>query len=606
MKYYSLFFSIILFASCSKRLSEVSIYCNLKEGDSISVALYSKINGYYTVVNGVTITSIDAIRNRVDIPLPDSLAQNIPAFSITIHHCSDSILAISRIRLKGYATFYPKDIINTLWWQTELMFEFDPKSNTIKSRINRNIPGTFPVGIAALYRYKYRPDGFQLFQRISLLVTLLVLIIVFYKQTSTQRFILFVIALFLASIPLKIDYNNYATAFMILTVLIVFIQEKSKQFSWQPIFYLLCVMYLMDLIGLSYTGDFYSGFKRLDRGILLVIFPLIFSMVQFKQKNVILLLRFFVWLVIAFCTFGLLSYATIVPELTWDMIFKDSKQYASFLMMWPAHLHPSYLSTIVLMAVPVVLYLNSFQFSVFSFQFRVFSFKFSVSSSKFKIMETILGISLPIVFTILAGARVGMVITPVLLLLGYLFYCKFKPVIKWGLVVAGIAAGGILIHLFPKADDRFVDPIRMDLRRIAISAIKEKPFFGWGTGYSKTLIHSEERAHSLGIETPYDFNQFHNQYLEDMVQFGIPGILILLVLFGWMLWIGIREKNFLLLSLLTIYTLFCWTESALYVSKGVLPFSFWLCFLMSNRKWTTNDADLTDIRRFQKSVFYYE
>jgi len=284
-----------------------------------------------------------------------------------------------------------------------------------------------------------------------------------------------------------------------------------------------------------------------------------------------------VWSVIAFCTFGLLSYATIVPEFTWNMVFRDSKLYAPLLMMWPAHPHPSYLSTILLMTVPITLYLR-------------YETQIENRKSKIKNIELLLGVLLPIVFTMLAGARVGMMIVPVLLLLSYLFYCKFKPVLKWGLLVLVMIAGGILLQLFPNADDRFNDTPRVDLRKTAISAIKEKPVFGWGTGSSKSLIHSEERAHSLGIEAPYDFNQFHNQYLEDMVQFGILGILLILVLFGWILWVGIHEKNYLLLSLFVIYAIFCWTESVLYVSKGVVPFCFWLCFLMSNRLSMKNNV----------------
>jgi len=261
----------------------------------------------------------------------------------------------------------------------------------------------------------------------------------------------------------------------------------------------------------------------------------------------------------------LLSYATIVPEFTWEMIFRDGKLYAPLLMMWPAHPHPSFLSTILLMAVPVALYLR--------YQ----------DKKQITMIEMLLGVLLPIVFAILGGARVGMMIAPVLLILGYLFFCKFKPALKWGLVIAGIAVMGIIFHLFPNVDDRFVDHIRVDLRKTAISAIREKPVFGWGTGYVRQLIHSEERAHSIGIEKPYDFCSFHNQYLEDMVQFGILGILLILVLFGWILWIGIHEKNYLLLSFLVIYMIFCWTETVLSIAKGVLPFTFWLCFLMANR-----------------------
>jgi len=234
-------------------------------------------------------------------------------------------------------------------------------------------------------------------------------------------------------------------------------------------------------------------------------------------------------------------------------------------MMWPAHPHPSYLSSILLMAAPIALYLR--------YQ----------DEKQITMVEMLLGVLLPIVFTVLSGARVGMVIAPILFLFGYLFYCKFKPILKWGLVFEGILAGVILLHIFPSADNSFTDSFREDLQKTAISAIKEKPVFGWGTGYVRPLIQDEERAHSLGIETPYSFNQFHNQYLEDMVQFGVFGILTLLVLLGWILWVGIREKNFLLLSFLAIYILFFWTESTLFIAKGITPFTFWLCFLMKNK-----------------------
>ena len=559
-----IFALLLLFTSCNERLSELSIHSNLQEGDSISVALYSKTVEQYITVNDLTVTSADVIHKRLDIPLPDSLIKNISVLSITIHHCSDSIFAISSIELKNIGEIYPQDIMNTLIWQYGLKFEVDPKSNSIKSNIN--VPAVFPVYIANFYQ-RYPVTGIQLFHRFILIATLLILNFILCKQATSQRFILVTIALFISSIPFKIGYTEYFVGLMLLTIILTFIRDKSRCFIWQPIFYVFCAMYLLDVIGLSYTGDFYSGFKRLDRVIQLVLFPITFSMIQLTKNNIILLLRFFVWSVIVFCAFAFLSYVTIAPEFTWDVILLYNRWfYAKLLMLWPAHPHPSYLSSILLMAIPVALYLR--------YQ----------DGKHITLVEMLLGVILPMVFTILCSARVGMVIALALPGMGYLFYCRFRTAIKWGLVLIGIVAGGILLCSFPNANDHFFDPIRSDLRKTAISAVKEKPVFGWGTGASKSLIHSEERAHSLGIATPYDYNQFHNQYLEDWVQFGILGILILLVLFCWMFWVGCREKNFLLLSLLFIYTVFCWTESVLYVSKGVLPFTFWLCLLMSNRK----------------------
>ena len=565
-KQYLLFLILSLsFSACTNHFSEISIYSNLSENDSVSISLCPKQEPHqYQFVSGKTISEADAEVGKVDIALPNHLFKNFIAIGITVNHNhTDSILTLSSIHLKGLASVSPKNIMNTLWWQDGLNFEYDSINNTLTSYIKNGIPSTFPVGLSMFYEPRF--IGLQLFFRLSFFAVLLFLLFFLYRQASGQQIILLSIGLFLASVPLQLNYTNWTMIAMSLSMIMAFIWNKHRQFTWQPIFYVLCAIYLMNIIGLLYVDDFKLGVRRLDAILPFVIFPVIFSMIQFTKKNTILLLRFFVWMAITFCAFGLLSYATIVPELTWNMIFADSKLYASLLMMWPAHPHPSYLSTILLMAVPVALYLRFHD------------------GKQITVVEMLLGIFLPIVFTILGGARVGMMIAPILLGLGYFFYCRFKPGLKWGLVVAGIAVIGMLLHLFPKADDRFVDPIRMDLRKTAISAIKEKPVFGWGTGYARPLIHSEERAHSLGIETPHDLSSFHNQYLEDMVQFGIWGIVILVILFGWILWIGIREKNYLLLSLLTIYLLFCWTESALFISKGVIPFTFWLCFLMTNQ-----------------------
>jgi len=549
----------------------------LQEGDSISVAFhfFEQWNDMYV---GATVSSANALRGRVNVPFADSIVLNVRAISIFFHSCSDSVLVISSIRLKNYSKIYAREIMHNIWDPRGLAFEFDTQSNAIKSPIDKNAPLIyFSININHFFRYSH-PAGFQLFLRLSLLSTLLILIFILTIQSPAQRFILFAITLYLASLPLNHNYTIYAMAFMSLTMIIAFIYNKSRRFTWQPMYYVLAGMYLLYVIGVLYSADRDKGIQRLDTSVVLILFPVVFSMIQITKKNVNLLLRFFVWSAIAFCAFGFLSYVTIVPEFTWNMAFRDGKFFAPLLIMWPAHHHPSNVSTILLMAVPIALYLRYSPSPTLPKREGV------EIGKQILFIEMLLGVSLPVVFTILSGARVGMVMTPALLGLGYLFYCKFRPALKWGLVVAGIAALCVMFYLHSDTIDRFTDPVRVDLRKTAISAIKEKPVFGWGTGYVEPFIHSEERAHSLGIETPYTFNHFHNQYLENMVQFGIPGILILLVLFGWMLWKGIREKNYLLLSLLVIYVLFCWTETAMHSSKGVVPFAFWICFLMGKRE----------------------
>jgi O-antigen ligase len=402
------------------------------------------------------------------------------------------------------------------------------------------------------------------------------------------------VAVFLATLPLTIDYNTCGMVIMAVAMVVTFVlrfirtikgrrceqavpSQKGGKFkwlqeifTWQPIFYVLWAMYIIHFAGLLYTGDLRLGVRRLDSIVPLVLFPVLFSIVPFSRQHVILLLRFFVWTIIAFCGFALLSYATIIPGFDWNMV-SDGKLYAPLLLMWPAHGHASFDSTIVLMAVPVAMYLR-------------FTPGIKESSGmRITLVELCLGVLLPIIFTVLVGARVGMAIIPFLLGFGYIFYCKFKPLLKWSLMGLSILAIIFVMYKFPQVDNRFDDPTRTNLRAIAVNAIKEKPILGWGAGYVAPLIQSEERAHQIGLEVPYEFNQFHNQYLETVVQFGIPGALLLLLLIGWLLYLACRRKDYLLLSVLIIYLLLFWTETALATSKGIVPFVFWVSFLVARK-----------------------
>jgi len=186
----------------------------------------------------------------------------------------------------------------------------------------------------------------------------------------------------------------------------------------------------------------------------------------------------------------------------------------------------------------------------------------------------------------MVGARVGVAIFPVLLGLGYLVYCKFRPVIKWGLGAVMLTVLLVFVQLIPQEiREHYSDQIRIDQRNIAISIIKEKPVLGWGTMQQRNLMNCEDRLQSLGIETQYDFCHFHNVYLDSMVQFGIIGIAALLFLIFWTFWIAIRKKHFLLLSLMAMYVIVFYFDNVLYSPRWVMPFWFWFCFLLANRKY---------------------
>jgi len=414
-----------------------------------------------------------------------------------------------------------------------------------------------------------------MFLQILFFVAILALLGILVKQAREQRLAVIGLAVLIACLPLDNfwdinmpNFQDISIGVSSALVVLAFILNKSRQFTWQPIFFLIVSIYLLNFVGLLHTGDFSLANKRIDTMTPVIVFPVLFGMIQLAKRNVILLLRFFLWTVIAVCVYGLLSYAVAIDDFSWKMILLEGKRYAYLFTVGPIAQHPSALSIVLLMALPVSLYLRYHD------------------GKQITRVEMLLAIVLPILVAFMVGARIAVAIFPVLLSLGYLFYCKFKQMLKWSLVALGVVALGVAIFLLP-ADirERYSDPIRIDLRHAAVSAIKEKPILGWGTWQQTNFAMCEKRTDAWN-SAAYRFpDHFHNVYLDYMMQFGIVGIAILLGLIFWIFGIAIREKNFLLLSFVMMYVIIFYFDNVLQSPRFVVAFMFWFCFLIANRKY---------------------
>ncbi len=563
---YYLVICIFLFTSCN-HFSTISICSNLQEGDSISVAMFLKNENQYVPVNKAIVTREDVKRNIITLTIPGEDLRQTQALAFTVQCYSDSVFTLSSIILKNFGIIYPKDIQNTLWWQEGLNFEYDPINKILTSSIKKRIPSTFPVGFSLFYHS--RPIGLQFFLRLSFLASLIILLFFFTKQTPTQRFLLFTIALFLTSLPLKMDWSNWTLGLMGLISIVTFIANKERKFRWQPIYWIPMTIYALYLLGCLYAEYKDDAYRELDSSVSLIIFPILFSIICLTKENIALLLRFFIRAIMIFCIFGLLSYATIIPDFNWDIAFRDGKLYAPLLLMWPAFPHPSITAMILAMAAPIAIYLRYHEKNISS-------------------IEMLLCLLLMIIFPMLTGARVAMIIVPIIIGLGFLIYGKIKPVFKWVMIGIAIAGCVFALHRYPELKTKFSDPIREQLRASAIDGIKQKPWFGWGTGGMQQVNGSAETAVRLGYETALPPGHSHNMFLDMAVQFGIPGILLILGLFGGCLFLAFKYKDFLLLSFVIIYLIFMMVESPFATVKGIQPFMFWFCFLIATQKVRLN------------------
>lgn len=122
--------------------------------------------------------------------------------------------------------------------------------------------------------------------------------------------------------------------------------------------------------------------------------------------------------------------------------------------------------------------------------------------------------------------------------------------------------------------------LRILLWKFGIEILHER--HAWYTGVSggdtqRLLNEKIIRAHMYTGEIPgekqgYLNYNFHNQFIESIVQSGIAGLLFLISLIVVLLFKAIRSRDILFILCTIIFLSFFWTESVLENQKGIIPF----------------------------------
>jgi hypothetical protein len=169
----------------------------------------------------------------------------------------------------------------------------------------------------------------------------------------------------------------------------------------------------------------------------------------------------------------------------------------------------------------------------------------------------------------LMQSRIGVV--GFLLIIGItgLYYLKQKTnYFKIGLLTC-LLFGGIIFAIFnDKITDFTNDDTRKAYRHIAVSYIHEN--FWWGSGFEQQRLVLEAQAEIMKDELPaivyphseHPITHVHNQFLDNMVQFGIWGLIVLIAMLAAIAYYAIKNRSYLLA------TYFCFIFCAMWIEGG--------------------------------------
>ncbi|WP_339882046.1 O-antigen ligase family protein [Polaribacter vadi] len=368
--------------------------------------------------------------------------------------------------------------------------------------------------------------------------------------------------------------SNIKSLIIIITgifVLVNFFQNKNtfdKKYFLSNSYY-----FIILLITFLYTKDLNTASLKVQTMISLVAFPLIFSLFNKNDKQVLIEYKFnYLWIyiigVVLYNTIPFLWFYSIIPNYSF---LGMSYHLKNFIMnnIGKYGIHPIYMSMHCCLAV-------------------LFSLKLFLSLKKKYVKILLLFLNLILFFFILIYARKGPIIAFLITLVTF-FYVEKRKYLKYNLlIVFGLI---VLLSLIPTTRNRFLElakvekmtvddssssNIRYTIYKNSIILVKEAPFLGYGIGdYQQELNKLYKKNAPILLDNAYNS---HNQYLGFLLIGGIILLVTFLFYFCEKFVIAFQTNNTLLILVLVFYGIAMLFENILERENGVIFFAFFINF----------------------------
>ncbi len=336
-------------------------------------------------------------------------------------------------------------------------------------------------------------------------------------------------------------------------------KEKHKN----PFTLIISLLFFVSLISLSYTYDFDATQHKIFKNLALILVPLGFyfnkiSLKTLKKGKFLFLVS---WVI--FCLTSLLKL------LIYWLKFPEQRHYYNF---FQSSMHHNYMPQDAMYICSALIFLL-FSFTNWNKYLRVgISVLFFSVLLLFSVRLGILQFgSIVLVYVIinrkkLINVKNGIALIFILILGSILItsnkYTKDK-------IFSTLQSMNINVgkdNITEIANDYHQINFRLKLWPTAIGLIEERPFFGYGAGTEKDLIHAEMKAQNYKLHKVHA----HNQFLSITIQYGIYGLSVFMFILISIFLKAIRHLEYSLIFFLILTSMI--TDSYFDVQQGIFYF----------------------------------
>lgn len=378
----------------------------------------------------------------------------------------------------------------------------------------------------------------------------------------------------------------YATGFFVLMSLVHLVLNK-KLYKLNKLYYFLFGYFLLLFFGTISTP---KGFHFPELTYTFLVVPISFCFFNLSHDTLIRIARVF---------FRIMTIYLMVCVLYWwynflhlDVDFMCWITQKKNIVIWMADWEPQ-IRLVNGITFPVYFFVNSWAYyshpsyiSLVLFFGLITGFYLYHKKDKQGIVskfELTLYVVLCLFVEALMESRIGFVGCVFILAATGLYYAKIRlKMFKVAIIVYIIVGGGALLFMQDTVQGFIGDKARSTYSTLAIHYIEDH--FWWGAGTQQqhvALKYQEEKMKDTIPPVERKIVYTHNQFLGNMVQYGIWGFIALVLLLYIIILYSIKERSYLLQMLMAVFILFMMIEEPLYTQEGITRFTVFLVFFVA-------------------------
>lgn len=371
---------------------------------------------------------------------------------------------------------------------------------------------------------------------------------------------------FLMAINFRLHACYFSSIIFSLSAIFYLVKEK-KIYHPKTFGVLIIVYFVVNAISLFWTSNLNDGLKLLRFMSPFLYITLLFSFFRLSKKD----LDFIFLMVFRFaCVYVFYSVISrflqsravgieVVADTLVDKFTDNGIESFKVLYAWTSYMHPTYNAVMLMFALAIGwFYLlrkdveDGLEWSEFVAFFAGVTLVMVLSASRYMLVAWLLINASGVLFLLRGKCRIMLLTATLFVLVGAVFAFRFSD----------------------KITNFYKDPVRQAHYEAAFESIGENTWHGTGLGGMTAYINEDNQAYQNLVFWPeFRHSQPHNQFVGDLMQTGVFGLTVVVVLVAFVFFSAVKRRNWLLLMVWLIFILLMLIEMPLIYEKGIFYFA---------------------------------